>query len=310
MVLGATVDVDTPIAGEPQVATTNPVGGLTGPGPSPTSVGGGLMSHRPSFASAVLGLCCVFGVAVPALASSTHVLVSPVHGDGLPVELRLATAAIQTHLNARAERHDLRLMSRDTWQQMVDTHRITGTCTDLRCDVEEARVLLVDLVVSATFTQANGTTVAAVKFVDPRSGIVKASAAAEALSFDAVLSALQPALDKALDEAFPVAAAPTPRQASGPLNVTLPAPTFGVHIGLGGGHQRNTNRAVDDVGPGRQKDCRSTIDCTGRGFCKDRGDGRHVCMKDGGEGDFCTSTIDCGPRLFCKDRGDRFKVCM
>jgi hypothetical protein len=54
--------------------------------------------------------------------------------------------------------------------------------------------------------------------------------------------------------------------------------------------------------------CSSNLDC-GRGWCKDRGDGVHVCMDRGGQGDFCSSNLDCG-RGWCKDRGDGVHVCM
>lgn len=56
--------------------------------------------------------------------------------------------------------------------------------------------------------------------------------------------------------------------------------------------------------------CKSSIDCDGSRFCKDRGDGIKLCMGDGGAGAYCKSAIDCEGSRFCKDRGDGLKVCM
>jgi len=56
--------------------------------------------------------------------------------------------------------------------------------------------------------------------------------------------------------------------------------------------------------------CDNTLDCKGKGWCKDRGDGVKLCMKDGARGDYCTSTIDCGSGLWCKKGPAGLEVCM
>ena len=69
---------------------------------------------------------------------------------------------------------------------------------------------------------------------------------------------------------------------------------------------RSSSRYSDDD---REPSCLSSLDCGSGEWCKDRGDGRSVCMGNGGGGDSCSSNLDCG-RGWCKDRGDGRKVCM
>lgn len=59
---------------------------------------------------------------------------------------------------------------------------------------------------------------------------------------------------------------------------------------------------------GAQSTCSSSLDCK-PGFCKDRGDGIHVCMSKGQRGDYCSNSTDCGSGLFCKDGPQGLKVC-
>jgi hypothetical protein len=267
------------------------------------------------FLAGVLWSCLV---AMPALAATTHVLVTPVRGDVAAQDRESATLALHTHVTARAQAHGLRLMARETYAKMVEERRVSGTCADLTCDVREGVTLLVDLVVSTQLSVADGSMTASVKLVDPRSGIVKAKATAEALTLTAVLLALQPAVDKALEEAFPSSPRTAPRTAKTSRTATPDArpqgttivPTIQFNIGVVGAERGTGAQRGADIGPGRQKDCRSSVDCGGSAFCKNRGDGRKVCMDDGAAGDFCSSSIDCDGTMLCKDRGDGFKVCM
>lgn len=253
---------------------------------------------------------------MPALAATTHVLVTPVRGDVAAPERESATLALHTHVTARAQAHGLRLMARETYAKMVEERRVSGTCADLTCDVREGVTLLVDLVASTQVSVADGSMTASVKLVDPRSGIVKATATAEALTLTAVLLALQPAVDKALEDAFPSSprtsrtATPDARRADPRPQGTTIVPTIQFNIGVVGTERGAGAQRGADIGPGRQKDCRSSVDCGGSAFCKNRGDGRKVCMDDGAAGDFCSSSIDCDGTMLCKDRGDGFKVCM
>ncbi|MBL8785001.1 MAG: hypothetical protein JNJ59_08890 [Deltaproteobacteria bacterium] len=82
------------------------------------------------------------------------------------------------------------------------------------------------------------------------------------------------------------------------------------------GYRRGYETGLNAGGPARaaapdlgQPTCRSTLDCKGSGFCKDRGDGLMLCMNKGGRGDYCTSGIDCAGGAFCKPSPDGLKTC-
>lgn len=57
-----------------------------------------------------------------------------------------------------------------------------------------------------------------------------------------------------------------------------------------------------------QMPCNNSLDCK-PGFCRDRGDGVHLCMNKGQRGDFCTNGTECGFGLFCKEGPQGLKVC-
>jgi len=78
----------------------------------------------------------------------------------------------------------------------------------------------------------------------------------------------------------------------------------------GGGGRPPAQAAPAPPGTTGQWACDSTIDCSGHGFCKDRGDGVKLCMHEGARGDYCTSTIDCGGGLFCKRGPGGLEICM
>ncbi len=61
--------------------------------------------------------------------------------------------------------------------------------------------------------------------------------------------------------------------------------------------------------PAVQAPCASQLDCSA-GWCRDRGDGRKVCMDQGAAGAYCSSGNDCASAFFCKQWGDGSRRCM
>jgi hypothetical protein len=94
----------------------------------------------------------------------------------------------------------------------------------------------------------------------------------------------------------PLAAEPAPS--------TKPAPKASVPFSFSFGGAP----AAAPAAPAAQAPCSRQSDCSA-GWCRDRGDGRKVCMHDGGAGAYCSNTGDCGSGLWCKDWGGG-KRCM
>lgn len=79
----------------------------------------------------------------------------------------------------------------------------------------------------------------------------------------------------------------------------------------GGGQQLVFGNATMPAAapPGGQRPCRYGTDCGPGQFCRDRGDGQHLCMGSGRAGDFCAWGTDCGAGLFCRNAVSGLKTC-
>lgn len=219
-------------------------------------------------------------------------------------------------------------------------------CASTECDAAVGRMLGTQYSVSTRLTKLDGKYLALFKLVADADDRVLATNTVEGATFGALLKDAGDASAKLARDALGAAARPSAWSPPAPAVVVAPEAecrmgadgrqACGFHCKMGA----DGNMACADAPNGKcamgadghvvcshmgaptsfsssppdgdgenNNACKTSIDCGAGSFCKDRGDGRKVCMGNGARGDACKSTIDCGGGLFCKDAGNGRKVC-